>query len=154
MSIAMNKETRLLCLILGLPMAAAALLLAGGFMLQSLAPQAVHASGAGVDTRNGYSVTTIDAGGGVQYLCVSTYAPYAEDRTMRQFLTFYELERTVQGKAKLHLVGSRCIDFDRGFQEINFESPRGYKPSDLERALNRGRRPAPAGNEPQPPSND
>jgi len=152
----MSKDVRSLVLILGLPFAAAALLLAAGAAWRSLAPSTVYAQGAGVDSREGYALTTLDVGGGVHYLCVSSHAQYGKDPTPRQFLTFYELRRTGQGAGELHLVGSRCIEYDRGFAELGFKSARGYKPTDLERELEKSRRAGgkpPQSNEP-PASND
>lgn len=154
----MSKETRSLLIILGLPLVLAALVLAVSTALRS----PVHADGAGVDTRNGHALTTIDAGGGVTYLCVSNYTQYGTDPTPRQFLTMYEVQRNGTGKATLHLVGSRCIDFDRGFPELGFRSPEGASPIELEKALERfrtpKRRPDRASNsapdEPRPASND
>lgn len=151
----MSKETRSFFLMLGLPFAAAALLLAAGVAWKSLQPVTAHADGAAVSGKEGFAMTTMDVGGGVTYLCVSTYAPYQPDGQVRQFLTFYEIQRQGSAKAELHLVGSRCVDFDRGFELVNFKPERGLRPSDLERDLNKGRKPAPQPVAPanSPPSN-
>lgn len=148
----MSKEVRSLILVLGLPLVAA-MLLAAGVAWRSLVPSVVHADGAGVDGRTGYAMTTIDAGGGVQYLCVSSYAPYMGDGQMRQFLSMYAIRRTGEGKGDLFFVGSRCVDFDRGFAEIGFKSPQGYGPKDLEREITKGRRSAASNEPPKPPAN-
>ncbi|MBE7493049.1 MAG: hypothetical protein HS108_15015 [Planctomycetes bacterium] len=142
----MSKETRSLLFVLGLPLAAAALLLAAGVVLHALRPVTAHADGAGVSGKEGFAMTTVDGGGGTTYLCVSTWAPYQPDGQTRQFLTFYEIKPAGTGRAELHLVGSRCVDFDRGFELLNFKPERGLRPSELEKELNKGRRPA----QPQP----
>lgn len=90
-------------------------------------PSPVYADGAGVDSREGYTISTVHDGD-VEYLVVSTYGPYLgdtkeEDRgTMRHFLTFYEVIRKNDGEAELKLVGSRCVDFDRGFELLGFKA--------------------------------
>ncbi len=146
----MSKETRSLFLVLGLPFAAAALLLAAGVAWKSLQPVPALADGAGVDGKSGFAMTTMDVGGGVTYLCVSTYAPYQPDGQVRQFVTFYEVKRNGEGKGELFLVGSRCVDFDRGFELVNFKPERGLRPSDLEKEFTKGRR---TGQQPPAPAN-
>lgn len=136
----MSKETRSLLVVLTLPFAAAALLLAAGLVFKALQPVTAHADGAAVSGKEGFAMTTMDVGGGITYLCVSTWAPYQVDGQVRQFLTFYEVKRNGEGKGELHLVGSRCVDFDRGFELVNFKPERGLRPSDLERELTKGRR--------------
>lgn len=152
----MSKETRSLIVVLSLPFAAAALLLAAGVVFKALQPVTAHADGAAVSGNEGFAMTTVDVGGGVTYLCVSTWAPYQPDGQKRQFLTFYEVQRQGTGKAELYLVGSRCVDFDRGFELVNFKPERGLRPSDLEREFNKGRKPAPQPVVPanSPPAND
>lgn len=84
----MSKETRSLIVVLTLPFAAAALLLAAGVVFKALQPVTAHADGAAVSGKEGFAMTTMDVGGGVTYLCVSTWAPYQVDGQVRQFLTF------------------------------------------------------------------
>ena len=93
-------------------------------------------------------------GSGGEYLVVSSYGKYMGDEQQRQFLTFYEVNRKGLGQAELHLVGSRCIDFDRGFELLNFDAGKGLRPSELEKLLNKGRRSSKPGSNEAPPAND
>lgn len=124
--------------ILGLPLVLAAATASFTYAWNSFTAQSqpVFATGAGVDTKDGYALTTVHDGD-VEYLCVFTYAPYTGDKeedkgTPRQFLTIYEVIRKTDGKAELHLIGSRCVEWDRGFELLNFEGKKD-RPSDLRR---------------------
>jgi len=132
----MSKEMRSLVLMVSLPFGVAALLLAAGLAWRAFMPVPALADGAGASGKDGFTLTTVDAGGGTQYLCMSSYAPYVASGKgeMRQFLTFYEIKKQgADGEARLFLVGSRCVDFDRGYAELNFKSPRGYNPVELKK---------------------
>lgn len=89
-------------------------------------PRPVHADGAGVDTKDGYTVVTLK-NGDTEYLVVTSYGPYEGERKEelkgkpRQFVTVYEIARKGEGKAEFILVGSRCIEWDRGFELVNFK---------------------------------
>lgn len=152
----MSKEARSLILMLGLPFAAAALLLAAGVVFWALRPVPAHADGASLAGKDGFAITTIDVGSGVQYLCVSTYAPYigGGKGELRQFLTFYEIKPAGPGKAELFFVGSRCVDFDRGFAEMGFKSAKGFSPIEIQKLHEKElERQAKAG-EPSRPANE
>ncbi|MCA8913771.1 MAG: hypothetical protein KDB90_00065 [Planctomycetes bacterium] len=50
---------------------------------------------------------------------------------MRWTLTFYELEEHGPHESRLHYLGSRCIEYDMGFDQVEFDSPKGYLPQDF-----------------------
>lgn len=89
-------------------------------------PRPVHADGAGVDSKDGYTVVTVKSGDN-EYLVVTSYDKFENERkeelmgTPRQFMTVYEISRKGEGKAELLLIGSRCIEWDRGFELVNFK---------------------------------
>ncbi|MCB9895197.1 MAG: hypothetical protein H6839_12155 [Planctomycetes bacterium] len=98
--------------------------------------QPVFASGAAVDKADeGYAVTTVKVGD-IEYMVVSSYAKLDGERkeelkdVPRHFVTIYEIVRKSEGKAELLLVGSRCVEWDRGFELVNFK-PDASAPSKL-----------------------
>jgi hypothetical protein len=121
---------KLTALLLGVPLTAAALLAAFTYTWNSFAgdPLPVHADGAGVDNaREGYVVNTVRVGD-IEYLVVSSYARFEGEKkeelkgTPRHFITLYEVVRKSEGKAELILIGSRCVEWDRGYELINFKA--------------------------------
>ncbi|MCG3182925.1 MAG: hypothetical protein ICCCNLDF_01007 [Planctomycetes bacterium] len=127
-----------IALLLGIPLTAAALLAAFTFTWNSFAgnPTAVHADGAGVDNaREGYALNTVKVGD-IEYLVVSSYMPFEGEKkeelkgTPRHFVTIYEIVRKSEGKAELILIGSRCVEWDRGYELINFKAD-GSSPTKL-----------------------
>lgn len=129
-----------LTLLLGVPLVCAALTSSFVYAWNSLTvdPAPVRADGAGTDTKEGYTVTTIRDGDN-EYLAVSTHAPYVGDKeedegTPRHFITLYEVIRKTDGEARLVLICSRCIEWDRGF-ELQGMKPDDNRPSALKREL-------------------
>jgi hypothetical protein len=126
-----------LTLLLGVPLVCAALMSSIVYAWNSFTvdPAPVSADGAGVETKDGYTIQTVRIGD-TDYLVVSCYAPYANEKkeelkhVPRHFVTIYELVRKSEGKAELLLVGSRCIEWDRGYELINFKVD-GSAPSKL-----------------------
>ena len=124
-------------LLLAVPLVVSALLASVTYAFDRFTDnsQPVHADGAGVDkAEEGYAMTTLHDGD-VEYLVVSTYGPYDGDKeedkgTPRHFLTFYEIIRKQDGVAELKVVGSRCVEWDRGFELLGFK-PDGSQPSAL-----------------------
>ena len=134
------KKLQLLLVLFGVPLVFAAVMAAGSYTWSTFiaSPEPVHADGAGVDDRQGYTVTTIHDGD-QEYLVVSTYAPYAGDKpedqgVPRHFITVYEVNRKKEGQADLVLVCSRCIEWDRGFELFNLNAD-DQRPSSLKRKL-------------------
>lgn len=98
----------------------------------------VHA--AGVDTREGFAIEGVGFNRQGGFLVLSGWAenPF-EAGDMRHTLTVYELIKDGQdGKAKLHLVGSRALDHDQGPDLIKFEEIKGETPRDLKEAIEKG----------------
>lgn len=129
--------SKVLLLMLGVPLVLAAVLASVSFThyVFTGGPVPVQASGAGVDSREGYAMTTLKSGD-FEYLVISTAAPYVSsresDRDLKvHTLTFYEIKRKEDGKADLYLVGSRVIEWDRGFESVNFDPKRIERPEDL-----------------------
>ena len=122
------KKYLYVSLMLGLPLVCAALMASVTYAWNSFTvdPAPVRADGAGVDTADGYTIQTVTIGD-TDYMVVSCYAPYANEKkeelkgVPRHFVTIYEIVRKSEGKAELLLVGSRCIEWDRGYELINFK---------------------------------
>jgi hypothetical protein len=121
------KRLGIAAILLAVPLVCAAVTASVTYAWNSFTvnPRPVYADGAGVDSREGYAITTVHDGD-VEYLVVSTYAPYLGDKTEdkgtpRHFLTFYEVIRKNDGEAELKLVGSRCVEWDRGFELLGFK---------------------------------
>ncbi|MCB9933661.1 MAG: hypothetical protein H6841_09590 [Planctomycetes bacterium] len=125
-------------ILLGVPLVFAALLASVTYAFDRFAgdPQPVYADGASVEKADdGYAVTTLRVGD-VEYLVISAAMPLDGERkdelkhVPRHFVTIYEVVRKGEGKAELILVGSRCVEWDRGFELINFK-PDSSSPSKL-----------------------
>ncbi|MDC1142029.1 hypothetical protein OAU50_02980 [Planctomycetota bacterium] len=58
---------------------------------------------------------------------------------MRWTMTFYSLEDSGRNKADLHYLGSRCIEYDMGFDVINFEPKKQLKPEELRKYAEKAR---------------
>jgi hypothetical protein len=124
------KKLVYVALLLGVPLVCAALTASVTYAWNSFTvnPRPVYADGAGVDNaREGYGITTIHDGD-VEYLVVSNYDTYTGDTKeedkgkLRHFLTFYEVIRKSDGEAELKLVGSRCVEWDKGFELLGFKA--------------------------------
>jgi hypothetical protein len=122
--------------------ALAALVAAGTYAWNTFVDRAetAHAdSGAGVDTKEGTSIISFGANTNGGFVAVLRYAPDPLTDTPRQCITFYEIKRSgADGEGKLYLVGSRCIDYDAGPDLIRFEAEKGYAPSELKKAIEKG----------------
>jgi hypothetical protein len=134
------KKLPIVLALLGAPLVLAAVLASVSYTWSTFVstPEPVHADGAGVDTKDGYAITTVHDGD-QEYLVVSTYATYAGDKaedkgTPRHFISVYEVNRKNEGKADLVLVCSRCIQWDRGFELFNLK-PDKQRPSELKHRL-------------------
>lgn len=129
--------SKVLLLVLGVPFVFATVLASVSFAHHVFVggPVPVQAGGAGVDTREGYAMTTLKSGD-FEYLVISTDAPYVSNKESDQqlkvhTLTFYEIKRKEDGKADLYLVGTRVIEWDRGFESMDFDLKRIQRPEDL-----------------------
>ncbi|MCA8917914.1 MAG: hypothetical protein KDB68_07420 [Planctomycetes bacterium] len=117
--------------------AVAALLAAGTYAWNTFVDKAETAHADGVDTKDGYDVTTFGANRQGGYIAVTKFSenPF-EAGQMRHTITFYEIVKSGgDGDAKLYLVGSRCIDFDSGPDLIKFDEIKGETPKDLKEAF-------------------
>jgi len=120
--------------------ALAALLAAGTYAWNTFVDRAetAHAdTGAGVDTKEGFSVMSFGANRQGGFLAVTKYAenPF-EPGQMRHCITFYEIIKSgSDGEAKLFLVGSRCLDYDQGPDLIKFEATKNESPAELKDAI-------------------
>ena len=117
--------------------AVAALVAAGTYAFNTFVDRAETAHADGVDTKEGFEVTTFGANRQGGYIAITKYAenPF-EPGQMRHCITFYEIIKSgSDGEAKLFLVGSRCIDYDQGPDLIKFESIKNETPSDLKEAI-------------------
>jgi hypothetical protein len=124
---------------LGLPLVVAALLAAGTYAWNSFTASAapVQATGAALQDRKGVATHTLKIGD-VEYLVVSSYGKNFNLREEDKFynvdchyLTFYELNRKGDNDFTLRLVGSRCVEWDKGADLIGFNAQKGGAPSDL-----------------------
>lgn len=120
--------------------AVAALLAAGTYAYNSFigTPDEVQAAGgAGVNSKEGFSINTFGDNRQGGFVAVTKYAenPF-EPGTFRQCITFYEIIKSGgDGEAKLFLVGSRCLDYDAGPDMIKFDAEKGYAPAELKEAV-------------------
>jgi hypothetical protein len=104
-----------------------------GFDVLTREAEPVYAN-AGLAGKEGFTIVSHPDGKGTQYLVVTTYAPNPKEPTeIRRVLIVYELKGDGEGKAKLHLVGSRCIEHDGYWDLLNFEAGKGASPDDLKR---------------------
>lgn len=120
--------------------ALAALLAAFTFAWSTFTDRASPAYAAGVDTREGFAIEGLGFNRQGGFIVVSRWAenPF-EAGEVRLTLTFYELVKDGQdGKAKLHLVGSRALDHDQGPDLMKFEEIKGETPRDLKEAIEKG----------------
>ncbi len=69
------------------------------------------------------------------FLAVSTYDSHIQDGSRRQFLTIYELDSKSKGNSEFFLVASRCIDFDRGGNDIGNFPQEKFLPKVLARDI-------------------
>jgi hypothetical protein len=124
------KRLGIAALLLAVPLVCAAVMASVTYAWNSFTSAAppVFADGAGVDNaREGYAISTVHDGD-AEYLVVSTYDTYEGDTKeedkgkLRHFLTFYEVVRKGDGEAELKLVGSRCAEWDKGFELIGFKA--------------------------------
>lgn len=129
--------SKVMLVVLGVPFVFASVLASVSFAHHVFVggPVPVQATGAGVDSREGYAMTTLKSGD-FEYLVISTDAPYvskneSEPDLKVHTLTFYEIKRKEDGKADLYLVGTRVIEWDRGFESMDFDLKRIARPEDL-----------------------
>jgi hypothetical protein len=123
--------------ILGLPLVLAAAAASFTYAWNTFAdqsPPVYAAGGGGADTNEGFVVTTMLSDSGREYLIVYDYAEYMGDGQKRPFLTTYELVRKGNGEAELYLVGSRCIEWDRGFPMVGYSNKKIESPDAMKRA--------------------
>jgi len=123
------KRLGIAALLLAVPLVCAALTASVTYAWNSFtaSPPPAYATGASVErSQEGYAVTTVKVGD-VEYMVVSSYAKYENEKkeelksTPRHFITIYEIARKGEGKAELILVGSRCVEWDRGYELIGFK---------------------------------
>ncbi|MHC4841491.1 MAG: hypothetical protein ACYTDT_11175, partial [Planctomycetota bacterium] len=105
----------------------------------------VHAFDPGSSTAGGiepFTVNDFKVGDRV-FLAVSTYDRHIQDGSMRQFLTIYEVNSKGVGKSEMYLIASRCIDFDRGGNDIgNFPQDK-FLPKVLAKEIERAEKKQP-----------
>jgi hypothetical protein len=117
--------------------AVAALIAAGTYAYNTFIDTAETAHADGVDTKDGFDVTTFGTNRQGGYIAITKYAenPFKKGE-MRHTLTIYECIRSgSEGEAKLYLVGSRCLDYDAGPDLIKFDEVKGETPKDLKEAI-------------------
>lgn len=61
------------------------------------------------------------------------------EHELRWTLTFYSLEERGGHKAGLNYLGSRCIEYDMGFDNIEFAGRKQYMPEDFRKAAEKAR---------------
>ncbi|MDC1141539.1 hypothetical protein OAU50_00470 [Planctomycetota bacterium] len=134
--------SKLLLLLLGVPLVLAVVVASTAYAWNTFSDGAetVHAFDPGSATAGGvepFTVNDFKVGDRV-FLAVSTYDHHIQDGSMRQFLTIYEVNSKGVGKSELYLVASRCIDFDRGGNDIGIFPQEKLLPyilaKDIERA--------------------
>lgn len=114
----------------------AALVAAGTYAWNTFVDKAETTHAAGVDTKDGFEVTTFGSNRQGGYVAITKYSenPF-EPGEMRHTITFYEIIKSgSDGEAKLYLVGSRCLDYDSGPDLIKFGEIKGETPKDLKEA--------------------
>jgi hypothetical protein len=123
----------------------AALLAAGTYAWNTFMDRAEPVQAAGVDSSDGFAVEGFGFNRQGGFICVTRkVANPFETNEQRYTMTFYELIKTGgDGDAKLHLLGSRCIEYDQGPDLVKFEEIKGESPKDLKDAVekfNKGRK--------------
>lgn len=117
--------------------AVAALLAAGTYAYNTFTENAAPAlADGGVDSKEGYVVTPLGFNRQGGMLAVTKYSenPF-EAGQMRHTITMYEVvKKGSDGTAQLHLVGSRCLEFDSGPDLVKFDEIKGETPKDLKEA--------------------
>ena len=130
----MKKSHWIAALFLGAPLVFAALIAAVTYAANTVgagAEPVFAASSAGVDTTNGYTMMEVESKAGERYIAISVYAPNPKNAAdFRHTLTLYRIEGNGKS-AELHLVCSRTIEWDRGYDLLNIKGQRGFDPSVL-----------------------
>ncbi|CAG0950822.1 hypothetical protein PLCT2_00184 [Planctomycetaceae bacterium] len=104
-----------------------------GYDVMTKNAEPVYAN-AGLAGKEGFTVVSHTDGKGGNYLIVNTYAANPDSKSeMRRVMIVYEIKGDGEGKAKLFLVGSRCIEHDGYFDLLNFEPRTGTRPLDLKK---------------------
>jgi hypothetical protein len=106
--------------------ALAALAAAGfyGYDVLTRSAEPVYANAA-LGGKDGFTINTVQLDANRQYVVVTTYAENPSVAgEMRRVMMFYEVRQENEGKAKLYLVCTRCIEYD------GFADAFGYVPKD------------------------
>jgi hypothetical protein len=95
-----------------------------GYDVLTRSAQPVYANSSLVG-KDGFTINTVKMDANHEYVVVTTYAenPSAPGE-MRRVMMFYEVRQENEGKAKLFLVCTRCIEYD------GFADAFGYVPKD------------------------
>jgi hypothetical protein len=106
--------------------ALAAVAVAGfyGYDVLTRGAEPVYAN-ASLGGKDGFTINTVQIDANHQYVVVTTYAENPSvPGEMRRVMMFYEVRQENEGKAKLYLVCTRCIEYD------GFADAFGYVPKD------------------------
>ena len=119
--------------------AVAALVAAGTYAWNTFTDRAEPVQAAGVDSSEGFAVEGFGFNRQGGFVCVTRQVQNPFDAGEKRYtMTFYELVKTgAEGEAKLHLLGSRCIEYDQGPDMIKFEEIKGETPKDLKEAIDK-----------------
>lgn len=138
-----------LAALLGLPLVCAALLAAVTYAWSTFTAEAAPAYAQSSERRGGLDTEMIPLSiGGVDYLVVSSFdrnhtirADSADaekvDSSYCQFITLYEFTRKSDKLVDLRFIGSRCVEWDKGFDLVNFTGEKGFLPGDFRKLRNR-----------------
>ena len=95
-----------------------------GYDVLTRGAEPVYAN-ASLGGKDGFTINTVQIDANHQYVVVTTYAENPSvPGEMRRVMMFYEVRQENEGKAKLFLVCTRCIEYD------GFADAFGYVPKD------------------------
>lgn len=138
-----------LAALLGLPLVCAAVLAAVTYAWDTFTDSATPVQAQAVERRGGQDVEMIPLTvGGVDYLVVSSFdrnhsiRPDSEDDadvdpSYCHFVTLYEFSRKNERQIDLRFVGSRCVEWDKGFDLVTFTGEKGFTPADFRKLRRR-----------------
>lgn len=127
-----------LAALLGLPLVVAALVASATYAWATFTvePEPVEANGAALQDKKGVAMMSMKIGD-VEYLVISSHSRNLLVKTGDpvppepcHFITIYELSRN-GNKIDLRFVGSRCVEWDNGFDLINFTGDKGTSPAEM-----------------------
>ncbi|MBK8207967.1 MAG: hypothetical protein IT464_15695 [Planctomycetes bacterium] len=128
-----------LAALLGLPLVIAALVASTTYAWATFTvdPDSVRADGAALQEKKGVAMFTVKVGD-VEYVVVSSHSrnlnvkeeePVSGENC--HFLSFYQLTVKSDKETELRFVGSRCVEWDNGFDLVNFTKSRFGDPAEM-----------------------